>query len=47
MTCSSCSEPMYIILSDRAFCEKCYRELQERQRRVMEDFPKKHGAEAK
>lgn len=41
MTCSSCSKPMFVILVDRAFCEACYRELQERQRRIVEDFPRK------
>ncbi len=41
MTCSSCSEPMLIILGDRAFCESCYRELQKLQRRIVEDFPRK------
>jgi hypothetical protein len=41
VNCSSCNNPMFVILTDRAFCEKCYQELLQRQRRLAEDFPRK------
>jgi hypothetical protein len=40
MTCSTCNDPMFIVLADRAFCESCYREILLRQRRVIEDMPR-------
>ncbi len=39
--CSSCGAAPFIVLLDRAFCERCYLELRGMQRRVVEDFPRK------
>src|ERR1035441_1898265 len=41
MTCSSCRSPMFIVLMDRAFCENCYYKLQNQQRQLVENFPRK------
>lgn len=39
MNCSTCNNPMFVILCDRAFCEKCYETLQEQQRQLIKKFP--------
>lgn len=44
MQCSTCSEPALVILTDRAFCEECYRIIQRRQRQVIDDMPLAPGA---
>jgi hypothetical protein len=46
MMCSSCHGPMFIILGDRAFCERCYQSLLTQQRQLVRDFPyRKVGTE--
>jgi hypothetical protein len=35
MKCSTCDNPMVIVLCDRAFCEECYEELQRKQRALI------------
>ena len=45
MTCSSCSEPAIIVLTDRAFCDGCYRVILRRQWMVIEEMPKRKARE--